>query len=90
MPSSCLGFVRDRRGLLVLEKKETKPVHVSNVRCGCWGDGIQQMWWDTARETRPGYGPSMLELASCMKWGVCNEGGRGRTDELVAVAAQEK
>ena len=54
------------------------------------GDGIQQMQWGTARETRPDHGPSMLELASCMKWGVCNERGGGCTDELVAVAAQKK
>ena len=32
----------------------------------------------------------MLELASCMKRGVCNERGGGWTDELVVIAAQEK
>ena len=31
------------------------------------GDGIQQMQWGAARETRPDHGPSMSELASCMK-----------------------
>ena len=39
------------------------------------GDGIQQMQWGTARETRPDHGPSMLELASCMKRGCAMKEG---------------